>query len=49
MAPKFTVLLAEGPLEERVDQEIARQDADGNEYVERHDEVNSDPREMGKS
>jgi hypothetical protein len=36
-SPEFAVLLAEGPLEECVDQEIACQDADADEYVERHD------------
>jgi hypothetical protein len=35
--PEFAVLLAEGPLEECVDEEIAGQDADADEYVERHD------------
>jgi hypothetical protein len=32
------MLLAKGPLKESVDQEIARQNRDGEEYVERHNE-----------
>jgi hypothetical protein len=47
-APKFAVLCAEGPPEERVDQEVAGQDADGDEYVERHDEGDFRAARMGK-
>ena len=47
-APIFAVLLAEGPLEERVDQEVTCEDADGDEYVERHDEGDFGAGRMGK-
>ena len=44
-----TVFLAEGPLEENVDQEITRQNTDGEEYVERHDEIDHASHGVGKS
>jgi hypothetical protein len=44
-----TVFLAEGPLEENVDQEITRKNADGDEYVERHDEIQDAFQDVGKS
>jgi hypothetical protein len=43
------VFLAEGPLEENVDQEITPENADGDENVERHDEINRALQGVGKS